>query len=1173
MPSIREQAVITLRVDGDGKVIGQLRNVQSATEKTFSATEKAMSAMERSITSGFRSMITQYAGFVAAWQAGTKVLSSGLEFNKFVENQTMSFTVMMKSASGAKKQMEELYNFAVNSPLTFKETAGSAKQLMAYGFAAKELIPTMKSLGAVAIATGNRLDDIAYVYGTLRSQGRAYSRDLMQFGMRGIPIYEELAKVMGVSADQIQKLASQGKIGFKQVEQAFKNMTSEGGKFAGIIDGYMQTLTGKLSMFGDIAEQTAGRLMEPATEEIKAAVDELTTIFQSADFQDFIAELAIGIGDAASALAGMLITLVKILPILSKIAAFVITISLLKLAKSALFGLPTVLTTAANLLKGMVVTSTSLGTAISGISSSFAIFEFQLASAMSVVLPMVAAFAAIAAALVISSNMATKMKQEADKNKKSDNPYVRQAQLGTDTAIQGFQAAYTGSTVKKTADDVQKIAKEYNLAEGAVASMYIKQGLMSQETWNQYINTKAAQKGLEEYAKVQEGIKHTALTMVQEQAKYLSGITGISSTIYEDIAKRGKDIGLQGAKDFIAAFASERQKEKDIFGIAYNTDMLKDSLQKEADGIMEALRTGYETPGLFSTQYNETLQARLLAVNKELDGLGKKSKDLYKSLKEVGMWWLPKDAAVAATVTALDDSALATEKALYNANAEIEARKAILEQNLAITAEMDNSAEKTALQIEYMNQLLEIDGKRKQIIEDIAKAQARQEGVAKYNEKVSGQAGFWDDIRARAGNTTGMASAGYTAAATIDGTEVGAGIGGGNPLNMAANAFGILVGSVESVSAVLNPLTTTFQAMLSVIQPLIDNVLQPVIDVFEQIGEAIGGILRPFLGLAKIVISLVYGSLAPFIGIIQLVASALTWFYDGVIVPVGNFIIDAINAVIKVLNRIPGVHIRLIDRLETSVAQLTKALNADRFNATMEYMIDKLNDLIDSQLSSAQDLYEVGAMSGAEYAKKVNELNTSRLSLEENLVDVNVAQLDSVNAIHDWLVKHGAFDSLEAILAKIATGNQTPDQNSALAQKIRDWQALLAISQRKLKNMDWWELNSDEAIVLKESIKSIKEMIAVWQKQLNPASLAVGTSRVPRDMLAQLHEDESVVPATFMDGIRSGELALTSGSKGMGGQSTNVYITVQGTVVAENDLADTVAESISRRRSRGILTV
>ena len=185
-----------------------------------------MSSAEASVASSLGKIAAQYLSLGIAINKGIKAMSQGVEFNKFVETQTMAFTVMMKSAEKAKAQMKDLYDFAVNSPLTFKETAGSAKQLMAYGFTAKELIPTMDRLGTVALATGHSLGDIAYVYGTLKSQGRAYSRDLMQFGMRGIPIYEELASVMGVTTDKIQKMASEGKIGFAEVEKAFMNMTS-----------------------------------------------------------------------------------------------------------------------------------------------------------------------------------------------------------------------------------------------------------------------------------------------------------------------------------------------------------------------------------------------------------------------------------------------------------------------------------------------------------------------------------------------------------------------------------------------------------------------------------------------------------------------------------------------------------------------------------------------------------------------------------------------------------------------------------------------------------------------------------------------------------------------------------------------------------------------------------
>ena len=57
-------------------------------------------------------------------------------------------------------------------------------------------------------------------------------------------------------------MASEGKIGFKEVEKAFANMTEEGGRFGGILEKYMETLTGKIAMLSDIWEQTTGKMAE-----------------------------------------------------------------------------------------------------------------------------------------------------------------------------------------------------------------------------------------------------------------------------------------------------------------------------------------------------------------------------------------------------------------------------------------------------------------------------------------------------------------------------------------------------------------------------------------------------------------------------------------------------------------------------------------------------------------------------------------------------------------------------------------------------------------------------------------------------------------------------------------------------------------------------------------------
>ena len=69
-------------------------------------------------------------------------------------------------------------------------------------------------LGNVAAGVGSQLGDLAYLYGTLRTQGRAYAVDIRQFAGRGIPIYEELAKVLRVTKDNVSELVKEGKVGF-----------------------------------------------------------------------------------------------------------------------------------------------------------------------------------------------------------------------------------------------------------------------------------------------------------------------------------------------------------------------------------------------------------------------------------------------------------------------------------------------------------------------------------------------------------------------------------------------------------------------------------------------------------------------------------------------------------------------------------------------------------------------------------------------------------------------------------------------------------------------------------------------------------------------------------------------------------------------------------------------
>jgi len=62
---------------------------------------------------------------------------------------------------------------------------------------------------------------------------------------------DELSKNLGKTTTEIQDMISKGLITFPIVEEAFKTMTSEGGRFADLMDKQSQTYQGMVSNLHD----------------------------------------------------------------------------------------------------------------------------------------------------------------------------------------------------------------------------------------------------------------------------------------------------------------------------------------------------------------------------------------------------------------------------------------------------------------------------------------------------------------------------------------------------------------------------------------------------------------------------------------------------------------------------------------------------------------------------------------------------------------------------------------------------------------------------------------------------------------------------------------------------------------------------------------------------------
>ena len=200
---------------------------------------------------GMSLSLTKVLGIIGGVTALKGFVSELINVRGQFQQLEIAFSTMLKSKEKADKLMGELVDIAAKTPFDLQGIASSAKQMLAYGSSAENVGDELVMLGNVAAGVGSQLGDLAYLYGTLRTQGRAYAVDIRQFAGRGIPIYEELAKVLGVTKDKVSELVKEGKVGFKEVEQAFKNMTSESGIYYNLMEEQSKSLTGQLSNLGD----------------------------------------------------------------------------------------------------------------------------------------------------------------------------------------------------------------------------------------------------------------------------------------------------------------------------------------------------------------------------------------------------------------------------------------------------------------------------------------------------------------------------------------------------------------------------------------------------------------------------------------------------------------------------------------------------------------------------------------------------------------------------------------------------------------------------------------------------------------------------------------------------------------------------------------------------------
>lgn len=188
----------------------------------------------------------------AATAAGAAVIGfakAGIEAASSMEQARISFEVMTGSVATAVSMINELRALAAESPLNFTDIQQAAKILLAMGEDSRLVIDDIEMLGHVASGSGQRLTELAQVFGQVMQAGRLTGNELRQFNERGVPLLTTLANQMGVTKLEIREMVEAGTLSADQVVAAFKKMTSEGGLFANMMGRQSETLSGQWEKF------------------------------------------------------------------------------------------------------------------------------------------------------------------------------------------------------------------------------------------------------------------------------------------------------------------------------------------------------------------------------------------------------------------------------------------------------------------------------------------------------------------------------------------------------------------------------------------------------------------------------------------------------------------------------------------------------------------------------------------------------------------------------------------------------------------------------------------------------------------------------------------------------------------------------------------------------------
>lgn len=222
-----------------------------------------------SLIGKFSSAKAAVGGFLGAFAASALVDfgRQAIDAQSKVEQLEISFRTLLGSQEKASALIAEIKSYGTVTPYDTEGLAQAARLMLSYGMSSSKIMPTLQMLGDIAMGDKDKLQSLTLAFSQMSASGRVCKEDLNQMVDAGFNPLQIISEKTGKSIGELTDEVSKGAISVQDIEQAFIDATSEGGKFHNMVNNMSDSIAGKTAQMTDNWENfkaSIGGLLKPA---------------------------------------------------------------------------------------------------------------------------------------------------------------------------------------------------------------------------------------------------------------------------------------------------------------------------------------------------------------------------------------------------------------------------------------------------------------------------------------------------------------------------------------------------------------------------------------------------------------------------------------------------------------------------------------------------------------------------------------------------------------------------------------------------------------------------------------------------------------------------------------------------------------------------------------------